>query len=321
MTAAQETLVALRRTGIGGTDASAILGLNPYRTPLQVWAEKRGLVAEREQTDAMYWGAALEPVIARRYMQETGAQLYHPENVFHHAEHDVLLGTPDYMVAGAALKGLEIKTAGAHTAHRWGRPGTDEVPSEYVIQCVHYMAVTGAHEWDLAVLIGGQDFRIYTLHWDGDLWAEIEPQLIAWWQRHMVEGVEPEAVAADNEFMARRFPKNTGDMLPVTDELYALVRERKLATLDENDAQERRAAAEAKLKQAIGERDGIDGEDFRLTWKANRDTIKTDWEAAFTELRRISGEANAAAPQVVADYTSTKPGARVLRYSERGEGK
>lgn len=307
-------LLDLRRSGLGGTDASAVLGLNPWRTPLQVWSEKRGEAPPVEQTPAMRWGNVLEPVVAEEYALTTGRRLWAPEQVYHHPAHDFLIATPDRLVLGER-RGLECKTANGFMTSEWGPSGTDQVPAHYLIQCLHYMAVTGYRVWDLAVLIGGSDFRVYTIHWDEAAGQQLVGRLSGWWQRHMVEGIEPPAMRGDVEWFNRRYPRETLDLMPASVATGFLALEYKVASADVREAEARKEAAAASLKQVIAERQGIAGEDWQITWKANRDTESTDWK----------GVALALAPQVAPEEygraltanATIKPGARVLRFTEK----
>lgn len=60
----------VRRTGIGGSDAAAAVGLNPYKSQLELWLEKTGRDAElpkpdpNDTTEPIYWGTLLEPIVA-----------------------------------------------------------------------------------------------------------------------------------------------------------------------------------------------------------------------------------------------------------------
>ena len=305
------TLLQLRRSGIGATDASAVLGLNPWRTPLQVWAEKRGEAPPVEQTDAMLWGTILEPVVAARYGEVTGRVLWAPEQVIHHPRHDMLLCSPDRFVMGEQ-RGLECKTANAFAAHEWGPAGTDEVPQHYLIQCLHCMLVTGYAAWDLAVLIGGSDFRIYHIRRDEALLGALCSKLVAWWQRHMVEGVEPAAMRGDVEWLPLRYRDHDDVLLPAGVEDALLAAEYKRASADERDATERKESAKARLMQAIGDHDGLQGEGWRVTWRRTVDRDVTDWQA----LARALSDGDAIAAALPA-HTTTKPGTRVFRLSEK----
>lgn len=84
-----------RKKGIGGSDASALCGLSPYKTPLQLWEEKRGLLGQKEDNEAMLWGRTLEPVIRQRYSDVTGRPVRLPTEILRHPTNDFMLANID----------------------------------------------------------------------------------------------------------------------------------------------------------------------------------------------------------------------------------
>ena len=185
-----------RQSGIGGSEIAAIVGLNQYRTPMQVWESKVNPVQDEETSQPAYWGTVLEDVVAKEYALRTGRkvqrltkQMMHPDFSFAIANIDRAVINPD--IAGRVFwkdgklttdRILECKTANGFMAKQWGEVGSDQVPDSYLIQCQWYMGVTGASICDLAVLIGGQDFRIYTILLDDDLINDLLIQGAAFWE-------------------------------------------------------------------------------------------------------------------------------------------
>ena len=155
--------LAKRRTGISGTDVSAILGINPWASPLDVWLDKRGQAEPRAESMAMKLGNLLEPVVATLYADETGAELVDP-GFLRHPSRDWHIGTPDRITVDGTL--IEIKTA--ERADGWGEPETAEIPDHYWLQCQHQLEVVASHRpetetcW-VFVLIGQGDFRRYRI--------------------------------------------------------------------------------------------------------------------------------------------------------------
>ena len=159
-----------RKTGIGGSDAAAVLGLNPWKSPYALWCEKTGKVEPDDLTDneAVEWGNLLEEPVARMYAIATSRKVFTPtetgfllgaNGIMRHPEHHFMIGTPDrlFNLADADEIGvLEIKTTGAYHALDWA----DEPPTHYQIQLQHYLAITRLSLGSFAVLIGGQKF-----HW------------------------------------------------------------------------------------------------------------------------------------------------------------
>jgi putative phage-type endonuclease len=151
--------LAERRTGIGGSDVAAILGLNPWASPYTVWADKLELLPEREDNEAMRQGRDFEPYVAARFCEVTGKKVRRVNRILRHPVHTFMLANIDRFIVGESA-GLECKTTSTLNTKRF-KDG--DFPAEYYAQAVHYMAVTGARRWFVAVLILNQRFLIYQL--------------------------------------------------------------------------------------------------------------------------------------------------------------
>ena len=196
-----------RPFGIGGTDIGAILGLSPYKTPLELWSE---LVSSDPQKSRdllhLRYGQHNESFVAGEY--ERATQLFtveHSPTLFHKA-HGYMFGhidrfvldTPDTpaVVDGVvtANRLLECKTSSAFSKSDWGEAGTDQVPPLYLVQCAWYLAITECEAADLAVLIGNNDFRIYTIARDLELEGLILSHAQAFWHEHVLAQKPPQPV-------------------------------------------------------------------------------------------------------------------------------
>lgn len=184
-----------RQSGIGGSEIAAIVGLNPYTTPMQVWESKVNPIADEETSEPAYWGNTLEEVVAKEYAKRTGRKIQRVNTQMRHPIFSFAIGNVDRAVINPSIAGnvrwkdgklttdrlLECKTANGFSVKQWGESGSDYVPDAYLIQCQWYMGVTGASITDLAVLIGGQDFRIYTINRDDELIDDLLNQGAAFW--------------------------------------------------------------------------------------------------------------------------------------------
>lgn len=173
-----------RRTGIGGSEAAASLGLSERTTALHVYLSKRGELAPSEDNAATLWGRLLEPVVRQHYAERTGRVVTQPREMLRHPKYSFVIGHPDGLTEG---RGYEGKTA--RTDRGWGEPGTDQIPQDYVLQVQHYMLLTAIPVFDVAVLIGGQDYRQYEVPADPELQEMILEAEHDLWQR--VERGEP----------------------------------------------------------------------------------------------------------------------------------
>ncbi len=177
--------LAERRKFIGGSDSAKALGISKWGGPLDVYFDKRGESEPLDDNPAMYWGRVLEPIVRDEYARRSGQCITYGEGI---------LRSEAYPFMGANLDGrgadgrvVEIKTA--RSADGWGDEGSADIPADYIAQVTHYMVVTGAQLADVAVLIAGSDFRVYTIPLDrelADLLIEAEREL---WQR--IERGEP----------------------------------------------------------------------------------------------------------------------------------
>ncbi len=145
-----------RRSGLGGSDCAAALGLSKRKTARQLYGEKRGeLTADIYDEEAIWWGNALEPIVRQKYAEVTGHVVRLPLNTIWHPDHDFMCAHIDGFVDHAERtfrRGYEGKTA-FHSIG-WGDEGTDQVPVDALMQVKHYSIVTDLPVFDVAVLIG-----------------------------------------------------------------------------------------------------------------------------------------------------------------------
>lgn len=150
--------LAERRKGIGASDVAAILGMSPFKSAWQVYAEKTAGY-QQAGNEPMAWGLKLEEAVAAAFEEEAHLPVARPAlGVFWHQSLPWMLCTPDRMAAGLPL---ELKTSRA--ADGWGPTESDEIPDHYALQVHHQMAVLDAPGGYVAVLIGGSDFRWYRI--------------------------------------------------------------------------------------------------------------------------------------------------------------
>ena len=175
----RDAWLAERRTGIGASDTAAILGISRWGSALGVYLDKLGMLPPSPMSAEQAWGLRHEPAIATAYTEQTGREL-RQGGLVRHPETPWLLATPDRL---ADDRVVELKTCSAFHAGEWGVPGTDEVPLPYLVQVQHQMCVLGCDLADVAVLIGGNDFRVYTVPRSQGAIDGILPRLAEFWGR------------------------------------------------------------------------------------------------------------------------------------------
>jgi putative phage-type endonuclease len=258
-----------RRTGLGGSDAAAAIGISAWRTPYDLWCEKTGEAEPLPASEPMLWGTLLEPVIASEYSRRTGHQIEYAPPMLRHPTHQFMITHLDGRVIKDPKHIAEFKCA--RTAAGWGESGTDEIPLQYVAQIHHELVVSGAEICDVAVLIGGNDFRLYQVHADAEIAREIVTAEEAFWAR--VEARQPpdpvnprDAVRRWGSLTAAGTVIATEAELAVVEILRGIRKHQKLLEADADEAQ-------LHLMTALGEKgDHLVDEAGTLlaSWKLDR---------------------------------------------------
>lgn len=149
----------IRRNGIGGSDAAAICGVNPWRGPLSVYLSKIGEAPDADANEAMEWGTELEDTIAKVFSRRTQQKVKRCNMILQHNDHDFMLANVDRFTLDEREGEwgiLEVKNVGEYRREDWA---DGAVPEYYEIQGQHYMAVTGANYVWFAPLIGGNKMQ------------------------------------------------------------------------------------------------------------------------------------------------------------------
>lgn len=304
-----------RKHYITGTDAGKLIGVSPWGGKFAVWLDKTGRAAPVVETPAMKAGKKFESAILQTYAEEMNCKLEHVDGYN-------LITCDKYPRLGASLDGwnhdLQIPVDAKNIKwknEKWGDAWTDQFPEYYKAQLQVQMMITGAKFAHLAVMFSGQDFFIYQMEWDEDMAQKILDASDEFWPFVERDNM-PEADGSDEatEYIKSEFAR--GDAAAVkdpTEEILEALKGLQKAKLDEKDAQDRKTEFENRIKLFMGDATAIKGV---CTWKNNKDSVKTDWEqVASVALASMSAEDQ---KKLVASYTTTKPGARVLRITAKG---
>lgn len=201
----REDWLRLRQSGIGGSDISAIMGFNPYKTAYDLYHDKINAVVADAQSDAAYWGTILEDAVAKEYALRNDCKVQKVNYMIRHPEFDFALANIDRAVINPSISGnvrlkdgklttdklLEVKTASEYMKNVWGDEASDQVPDNYNLQCQWYMGITGVDECDLALLLGGNKYRQYNIKFDAELFEIMIDEAQNFWLNHVLARVEP----------------------------------------------------------------------------------------------------------------------------------
>ena len=297
----REEWLQIRSTGIGSSDAAAAIGLSSYKCSLSLWLEKTGrqLPEDISEKEAVVWGTVMEPVLAKMYAERTGRKVRRVNAVLQHPEHPFMLANLDREVITESGTGiLEIKTAGFYSALQW----EDGVPVAYQCQVLHQLAVTG-HAWaDVAVLIAGQEFRIYRIERDDDKIADLiqrEAQFWSWVTNN--QQPDPDGSYDAQQALLSLFPTDNGQTLDFSEsgpfnDLFAellILRHRK------EEIEQQESTLKHRIQAALGSATAAIFQQGKVTWRKAKDRLVPD-------LDRLSQEH----PELLQQYAKAVPGAR-----------
>lgn len=257
--------LAYRKRGIGGSDAGAVCGLNPYRTAIQVYRDKTSEDTEEVDNEAMRQGREFEDYVARRFMEETGKKVKRANYMFYDEAHPFMLADVDRMIAGENA-GLECKTASPFMAEKW-KDG--KIPLSYQLQCYHYMSVCNADAWYIAVLIYGREFKYYRLERDEEVIADLIRIEQDFWENHVLAHVlpDPDGSKIADSVIAEYFKESVGETIPLSGFDEKLQRRQELVEVMERMEKEKRRI-EQELKLYLGEAETAENENYRVSWKS-----------------------------------------------------
>ncbi|PZQ36411.1 MAG: alkaline phosphatase, partial [Pseudomonas putida] len=303
----REDWLQIRKQGIGSSDAAAAVGLNPYKSQLELWLEKTGRDARLPKADPhdeqspMYWGNVLEPIVAWHYSKRTSNKVRRINAVLQHPNPELpwMLANIDREVIGADdVQILECKTAGINGARLW----KEGVPEYVQLQVMHQLAVTGKQAADVAVLLGGQTLEIHRIERDEQMIARLIELERHFWQYVETDTPPPADGSASAELALRcLYPQDNGQTLDLSSNagLAAVFLELKAVRQSIAEKEIREAELKQRLQQAMGAATRAAFSSGSITWKKAKDSITLD------VVRLLKDK-----PYLQAKYPLLKPGSR-----------
>ena len=254
-----------RRKTIGGSDASAILGMNNYSSPYTVWADKLGKLPPKEDNEAMRLGRDLEEYVAKRFTEATGKKVRRENNILINPDIPFAHANVDRMIIGEDA-GFEAKTTSALNTKKFKN---GEYPENYYVQCVHYMMVTGCERWYLGVLVLGIEFKWFVIERDeGEIEALKKSEADFWeyvksGEAPMVDGSE-----STSETLITIYPESNGETVSLMAFEDDLKQYKHLASL-ESDYKKLKDECANRIKAFMQEASKGETENFKVSWTSS----------------------------------------------------
>ena len=292
-----------RRSGLGGSDIAAVVGVSPFRTPVQVYLDKVGEAEPSEAGQAAYWGKQIEDIVAQEFSKRIGVKVRRVNSILRTGEDGWMIANIDRAVVNPEIAGgvrilpdakqketgrmlstdtiLECKTASVYVSDLWGDSQEEEIkagkvtseheiPIYYETQVQWYMAVTGAKVCYVAVLIGGQDFRIYEVKRDDATIKALTEACRKFWTGKVLAHIPP--AESDFEDVKRLFKRETGPMIEASNETAVAIGEYRTLAEKIKSLKAQQEACATQIAAACGEAEGLTiGGEKAATFK----TVKT----------------------------------------------
>ncbi|QKI90336.1 YqaJ viral recombinase family protein [Thiomicrorhabdus xiamenensis] len=276
----QDQWLKARLKGIGSSDASAAVGLNPYKSQLELWMEKTGRITPEQPSEVedspLLWGTVLEPIVAEHYAKRTQRKVRRVNAILQHSEHEWMLANLDRDIVGdEEVQILECKTAGIHSAKFW----ENGVPEYIQLQVQHQLAVTGQFAADVAVLIGGQKLETYRVERDDELIKQLIKLEALFWKR-VEDDIPPPVDANSSSAQALRllYPHDNNQTLNLETDEEANRRFNTLLSVREQLTilSKQEALLKHQLQETIGENSIALFEQGKITWRQSKPSTQLD---------------------------------------------
>lgn len=289
---------------IGGSEIAVVMGLSRYKTSLRLWAEKTGRIVTEDISEREYiqLGTELEDFVARKFSKMTGKPVRRDTKTFRHPQYPYMVAHIDRRITGTDEL-LECKTCSAWKSKEWEG---EDIPVEYILQVMWYLGLLGMSKGYIAVLIGGQKFVHKEIHFDQELFNKMVDAAKTFIEYNVGQDVAPMAVSGDSATLLRMYPEQAEKIIiqRPDDDTNGLVDEIQALKRIIDNAETEKEEFEAKLKQIIGDTEGVETASYKVTWKAQAGT-KID-----TELLKKDG---------LYEKYAVKYGKRVLSINKKKE--
>lgn len=269
-TITREQWLEYRRSGIGGSDASTIVGLNPYSSPYYLFCDKMGALPEKEDNEAMRQGRDLEQYVANRWMERTGKRVKRNNTMWRSTVWPWMLADIDREVVGENA-GLECKTTSVYNKHDFAG---GEIPLTYYVQCQHYMAVMGFDRMYLAVLVLNRGFYDFVIERDEEEISSLAAAEGEFWDRLQREE-PPELDGSDATMTALKqlYPEeDSGLELTLPSDTASELKQFQHIQEAITDLQSERDAIKARTMARMGEAALAVAQDMTCSWVTRRRT-------------------------------------------------
>jgi putative phage-type endonuclease len=294
-----ESYAVSRAGGIGGTDAAAILGLSPYKTPIEIYEAKINPESVPElDKECLLWGTLLEPIVRERYGLKYGVDITAPADLPHvfplskpWKDSTLVIGDEPWKLGAFdgwindEREGYEGKCASRRSGD-WGPEDGDDVPAHYRIQVAWYTHVADARGWNIGTLFSGNTLERFHIPRDPELEKNMVEVARDFWNENVLKQIPPkiDETVAYGKYLARRFSLPTGKVLTApSQEIIDAATELHDAQAAAKSAESREQFAKNQLMAALADADGAITPLGKVSWVRPGPRSSVDYKGVFAE--------------------------------------
>lgn len=286
-----EQWLTLRKNSIGGSDAGALMDMNPYQSPVSLYADKKGLSKDKETNEAMRLGNDLEDYVSRRWMEKTGKKVRADNFMYQHDDYDFITANIDRDVVGENA-GLECKTMSGFVKYDLEN---GEVPAQYYAQCQHYMLVKGYDKMYLAILVFQRGIYCLEVERNEEFIKELLAAEIDFWTNYIEKDQmpPPDGSDASMEAIKQIYPSDINSQMQLPNADAEIRRYLELGKAIK-DIEEEKKKIQAQLCARLGDTGvGIDAE-YACSWKSQARTsvdsakLKKEFPEVYEKCKKTS---------------------------------
>lgn len=261
----EEWLALRKQLGVGGSEAGAVIGMNPYKSAYTLWAEKTGRVAEFEGNLITEVGSYLEAFVAELFERETGKKVRRKNKILVNDAYPFAFADVDRLVVGEKAL-LEIKTTNSVPIMKQLR-NSSEFPEAYYAQVVHYLAVSGLEKAYLAVLINCREFKVFELERDEDEIAALMGAEEEFWCHYVHDDTPPPAdgAASTSDTITAIYPESNDDTVSLIAYETDLKQYMNFNALIK-DLEKQRDEVANRIKAFLGESGRGESDGYKVSW-------------------------------------------------------
>ena len=302
----REEFLLRRKTGIGGSDVGAIMGLSKFRTAFDVWRDKITDEINLEPNDILDLSSYLEEYTAQKYAAVTGHKVRRLSKELIHAEYPFLKSNIDREIC-LDERGVGILECKALANYNFKKVEMYGLPNDYVAQIQHqFLTGNGVYKWGAFAILNRDNGKLLTFEMlpDAGFQSEIIRLCVPFWIECVEKRTQPVIDHAQSDKKELSVPKNDGTITDLTadETLNTLAAQRIDNAALVEEAKALLAQTDALIMEHLGDTEAAECRGARMYFRSSRRTT--------IDSTRLKKEK----PEIYKEFSKTSETARTLKF-------